>query len=170
MLFLHAVPTWCTLYVSTSAFLGVFSVVHPSLQTWALSSLPGAGARPPVLPPSFCARLCVPSGTRGRSSDRSPCSREAGSWPWEEARYLFRERVQPNLTNPSRTDVLPLPTRTLIAFYPKEQDAKGAGGFVPPRGPLRSQTTLDEVVCLALDCPPTPRAGRGPHHQFSRAD
>lgn len=75
MLFLHAVPTWCTLYVSTSAFLGVFSVVHPSLQTWALSSLLGAGARPPVLPPSFCARLCVPSGTRGRSSDRSPCSR-----------------------------------------------------------------------------------------------
>lgn len=93
-----------------------------------------------------------------------------GSWPWEEARYLFRERVQPNLTNPSRTDVLPLPTRTLIAFYPKEQDAKGAGGFIPPRGPSRSQTTLDEVVCLALDCPPTPRAGRGPHHQFSRAD
>lgn len=157
MLFLHAVPTWCTLYVSTSAFLGVFSVVHPSLQTWALSSLTGAGARPPVLPagrppPSFClacqgpgARLCVPSGTRGRISDRRPCSHEAGSWQREEARYLFWERVQPKLTNPSRTDMLPLPTRPLIAFYPKEQYAKGAEGFIPLRGTLRSQTTLDEV-------------------------
>lgn len=29
----------------------------------------------------------------------------------------FRERVQPNLTNPSRTDVLPLPARTLTAFF-----------------------------------------------------
>lgn len=75
MLFLHAVPTWCTLYVSTSAFLGVFSVVHPSLQTWALSSLPGAGARPPVLPLSFCARLCVPSGTGQELRPKSLLSR-----------------------------------------------------------------------------------------------
>lgn len=57
----------------------------------------------------------------------------------------FRERVQPNLTNPSCTDVLPLPTRTLIAFYAEEQYAKGAEGLIPLRGTLQSQTTLDEV-------------------------
>lgn len=41
MLFLHAVPTWCTLYVSTSAVLDVFFllVTHSSLQTRALSAL-----------------------------------------------------------------------------------------------------------------------------------
>lgn len=41
----------------------------------------------------------------------------------------FRKRVQPNLTDPSHTDVLPLPTRTLAVLFPKEQSGKAVGGL-----------------------------------------
>lgn len=63
----------------------------------------------------------------------------------KEPRVCFRERVQPDLTDPSCTDVLPLPTRTPVVFHPKEQCAKGGEGSNPLRGTLQSQTTLDEA-------------------------
>lgn len=72
----------------------------------------------------------------------------------KEPRVCFRGRVRPNLTDPSCTDGLPLPTRTPAVFPPKEQRAKGGKGSNPLRGTLQSQTTLDEV-CLALDYPLT---------------
>lgn len=89
---------------------------------------------------------CIPAGqgTRFQTKDPVLLTRQVpGSV--KKPGICFRERVQPNLTNPSCTDILPLPTRTLIAFYPKEQYVKGAEGLIALRGTLRSQTTLNEV-------------------------
>ena len=62
MLFLHAVPTWCTLYVSTSAVLDVFSLGDPLLAS-DLGSLSSKQESSP-----FCAaqrRRCSPAGAAG---------------------------------------------------------------------------------------------------------
>lgn len=62
MLFLHAVPTWCTLYVSTSAVLDVFSLGDPLLAS-DLGSLSSKQESSP-----FCAmrrRKYSPAGAAG---------------------------------------------------------------------------------------------------------
>lgn len=99
---------------------------------------------------SACQRVrlgsCIPAGRGRRSQTKGPVllTRQVPGSVKTTA-ICLRQRVQPNLTNPSCTDVLPLSTRTLIAFYPKGQYAKGAEGLIPLRGTLQSQTTLDEA-------------------------
>lgn len=108
--------------------------------TGAAAGWRGAGA------PARAPRVRPPSGTRGEISAEDPVllTRQVPGSVKKPEGTCRRERVQPNLTNPSCADVLPRPSRTLV-FYPKEQCAKGAGGSVPRRGTRRSQTTADEV-------------------------
>lgn len=108
------------------------------------------GGRSAGVPTRACQRVrlgsCTPAGRGRRSQTKGPVllpRQVPGSV--KTTGVCLWQRVQPNLTNPSRTDGLPLPTRTLIAFYPKGQYAKGAEGLIPLRGTLQSQTTLDEA-------------------------
>lgn len=133
MLPLHAVPSWCTLSVSTSAVLDVFSLgYHSSLQPRALlwSGDQGSGARSCLC---HVEELMLPSwaGTTGHasqqdeeeSSESRSCSHRQVPGSRKKPGVCFRERVQPNLTNPSCTDVLPLfllPGHSL-RFFPRSR-------------------------------------------------
>lgn len=98
MLPLHAVPSWCTLSVSTSAVLDVFSLgSHSSLQPRALlwSGDQGSGARSCLC---HVEELMLPSwaGTSGHASQQDEeefriqiLFSPAGSWQQEEAWCLF---------------------------------------------------------------------------------
>lgn len=165
MVFLHAVPIWCTLHVSTSAVLDVFSLDVPLLasdlgslyskqesssfratQRRRHSPAGAAGGWCSTGMPARASRVRPPSRTKGEISAEDPVllTRQVPGSVKKPEGICRRERVQPNLTNPSCADVLPRPSRTLM-FYPKEQCAKGAGGCVPRCGTQRSQTTADEV-------------------------